>query len=42
MRARLTERWKAFVCTWFHGGGQMCYDSDGLFWQCHKCKRVVR
>jgi hypothetical protein len=42
MLARLMEDWKAFVCSWFHGGGDIYSDCDGVFWQCRKCKRVVR
>ncbi len=38
----LLARWRAFVCNWFHGGGQICYDNEGIFWECSKCKRVVR
>lgn len=42
MLVRLLERWKVFVCDWFHGGGVVGYDCDGPFWECSKCKRVER
>lgn len=42
MLARLIERWKVFLCSWFHDGGDICCDCDGLYWQCRTCKRVVR
>lgn len=42
MFATLIERWKVFVCGWFHGGGEINCDCDGVFWRCRKCGRVVR
>ncbi len=40
--ARLLDLWRGFVCDWFHGGGNIGYDYDGIYWKCCKCKRVVR
>jgi hypothetical protein len=31
-----------WFCGWFHGGGHIDHDERSVYWQCCKCKRVVR
>lgn len=33
--------WSEFICAWFHGGGWIGHDDDGVHWKCAKCGRKV-
>ena len=36
----MTNWLKNFICSWFHGGGQIKRDElDRVNWQCNKCGR---